>query len=251
MGHRIELTLVTVTDCEHCTTATELVRELMGQNRAVPIELHLVDADIDPEGVLRSGATSHPTLVLAVDGREKARLTGTLSKRRVLRKLLPHLYPDDEAALRALRRQLGSPTETFPASPIRVRRSAKVRLLAEVPLFAGLTKRQLGHVARLVDEIHRDPDEHLTEQGDAGDEFFIVVDGSVDILRNGRKVATLGPGDCFGEMSLLDDLPRSATAVTRTATTLLAIHRSDFERTMQTDPSIMRALLATLSMRLR
>jgi CRP/FNR family cyclic AMP-dependent transcriptional regulator len=229
------------------------VAEVIRENAALAIDERLVDAYEESKAVLESRATSHPTLVVHIDGVERARHAGSFSKRRLLRRILPTLYPDDRVALAQLRRQLGSPTETFLAGPLRgrIRQSEKVALLSTAPLFAGLSRRQLAHIARLVDEIHRDAGEVLTEEGDSGDEFFIVVEGGVDVRKAGRRVGTLGPNQCFGEMSLLDDQPRSATVTTTSPTTLAVIHRDDFARILKTTPAIMRALLTTLSERLR
>lgn len=78
-----------------------------------------------------------------------------------------------------------------------------------------------------------------------------MVEGAVRIGQRWRKDAALGPGDCFGEMSLLDGEPRSATVTTTAPSTLLVIHRDDFERMLHANPQVMRAMLATLPRRLR
>lgn len=253
MAQETVLTLVTVADCELCEMTRDLVEEFMGQNTSRTVTFYSIDVDDDPEGVRAVGALSHPTLVLTVDGRERARVSGSMSKRRLLRKVLPLLYPGEQAALTALRQQLGSPAETFPTGPRRGRvgLSDKVSLLGSVPLFGGLHRRHVGQLARLVDEIHLEAGEQVTEEGQRGDEFFIVVRGGVEIRKSSRMVATLGEGECFGEMSLLDDQPRSATVTTASSTTLLVIHRDDFDRVLMSNPKIMRAMLTTLSERLR
>ena len=249
----IVITLVSIGGCEPCEATGELVARFVADNRSRGISLRLVDAETDAKAVVRTGALVHPTLILEVDGQERARLTGELTQRRLLRKTLPVLYDDDRAALAQLRRQMNSPTETFPRGPLRgrVRQAQKLELLGSVGLFAGLNKRQLGRLARLTEELHAATADQLTAEGEAGDEFFVVVSGGVKVTKNGRKVAALGPGECFGEMSLLDDGPRSATVVTTHDTTLLAIHRGDFDRHLMSSPAVMRALLATLSRRLR
>jgi CRP-like cAMP-binding protein len=253
MGLDIALTLVTVEDCEACEMVRELVDELVKQNPKLAIDVTSVDVDHDPAQVIAAGAVSHPTLIMSIDGQERERLTGTMSKRRLLRKLLPLLYPDEKSALAQLRRQLGSPTESFTRIPLRgrVRKGEKVDRLKAVPLFAELSRHHLSQLAGIVDELQREGGEVLTREGEKGDEFFIVVDGSVRIDQRWRKVGTLGGGDCFGEMSLLDGEPRSATVTTTAPTTLLVIHRDDFERMLHTNPPIMRAMLTTLSRRLR
>jgi CRP/FNR family cyclic AMP-dependent transcriptional regulator len=249
----IVITLVTVAGCEPCSATGELVARFVADNGSRDISLRLVDAEDDPEALVRTGALTHPTLILEMGGQERARLTGELTRRRLLRNTLPLLYDDDRVALAQLRRQMNSPTETFPQGPLRgrVRQAQKLELLGTVSLFAGLNKRQLSRLARLTEELHVAAADQLTAEGDSGDEFFVVVSGGVKVTKNGRKVAALGPGECFGEMSLLDDGPRSATVVTTQDTTLLAIHRGDFDRHIMSSPAVMRALLATLSRRLR
>ena len=249
----VVITLVAVAGCETCDATGELVARFVADNRSRDMSLRLVDAETDVEALVRTGALTHPTLILEVDGQERARLAGELTQRRLLRATLPVLYDDDRAALAQLRRQMNSPTETFPRGPLRgrVRQAQKLELLGTVSLFAGLNKRQLGRLARLAEELHAAAGVQLTAEGDAGDEFFLVVSGGVKVTKHGRKVAALGPGECFGEMSLLDDGPRSATVVTTEDSTLLAIHRGDFDRHLMSSPAVMRALLATLSRRLR
>ncbi|NIS32600.1 MAG: cyclic nucleotide-binding domain-containing protein, partial [Actinobacteria bacterium] len=73
----------------------------------------------------------------------------------------------------------------------------RARLLGAVPLFADLTKRHLGQVARLVDEIHPSEGDLLAREGERGDEFFVVVEGAVVVTRGERELARLGPGDHF------------------------------------------------------
>lgn len=253
MTPRILLTVITVPDCEPCKVVQDMVESFLADNRSLTIEVNQVDGIDDADALIASRAMAHPTLILGIDGEEKARLVGPVSIRKVLRSLLPALYHDDRVALAQLRRQLGSPTETFPSGPLRgrVRQAERVALVRNVPMFEGLSKRQTSHLARLTDEIHRDEGAVLIEEGDAGDEFFIVVAGAVNVLKTGAKVAALSTGDHFGEMSLLDRLPRSATVVTTAASTLLVMHRDDFDRYLMRTPTVMRALLANMSERLR
>lgn len=249
----ITVTVVTVADCEPCTMATDLAEELVGQNRPLDIELVLLDVDGDGRAVRQLGATSHPTVVLTIGGLERARLAGPISKRRLLHKVLPLLYPDEQQALAQLRRQLGSPGEHFGrrGPRARVRQAEKARLLHSVPLFESLSKRDLSQLARLVDEIRRDEGASVTEQGEPGDEFFVVVEGEVEVRRGGRRIGRLGPGEWFGEMSLLDDQPRSATVMASEDSVLLTIHRTDFDRLLASNPALMRTILTALATRLR
>ncbi|MDH3707200.1 MAG: cyclic nucleotide-binding domain-containing protein [Acidimicrobiia bacterium] len=249
----IVLTVVTVADCDPCAMAIDLGEELVGQNRPLAIDLVVLDVDADGRAVRKLGATSHPTMVLSIGGLERARLAGPVSKRRLLHKVLPLLYPDEQQALAQLQRQLGSPGEQFHrrGPRARVRQAEKARLLRSVPLFESLSKRDLTQLARLVDEIHRDSGTAVTEQGEPGDEFFVVVEGEVEVRRGSKRIGRLGPGEWFGEMSLLDDQPRSASVTATDDSVLLTIHRTDFDRLLASNPALMRTILTALAARLR
>jgi len=88
----------------------------------------------------------------------------------------------------------------------------KLELLKQTPLLAELGRRELEEVGRLVDEIDVAAGKVLMRQGETGREFFVLVDGSVGIDRDGTRVRALGPGDFFGEIALLSEGPRTATA---------------------------------------
>ena len=86
----------------------------------------------------------------------------------------------------------------------RVGKAARVEMLGRVSLFESLTRRQLQAVAALADDLVVDDGAVIVEQDTDGDQFFVVVSGGLTVRRNGRKVATCGPGDCVGEMSLVE-----------------------------------------------
>ena len=100
--------------------------------------------------------------------------------------------------------------------------------LRNVPLFSSCTKKELQTIARATDEITVPAGHELTDQGQIGREAFVIVDGSATVKRNGKKVATLGPGAVVGELSLLDHGPRTATVTTDTDTTVLVIEQRHF-----------------------
>ena len=79
----------------------------------------------------------------------------------------------------------------------------------------------------------------------------MVVAGSASVVRDGRTVSTLGPGDHFGELSLLDDGPRSASVTSDTAMTLLVVRQRHFQRMLRASPTLARRLLRTMAVRLR
>jgi CRP-like cAMP-binding protein len=123
--------------------------------------------------------------------------------------------------------------------------------LQELPLFAGVSKRQVRKIARL-GRIARFPaTTPIVTVGGLGEAFYVILSGlvAVDIGR-GRPVE-LGRGDCFGEMALLDDAPRSATVTATRETTCLLLGRKAFDTILSTEPSIGSKLLRTLAARLR
>ena len=127
----------------------------------------------------------------------------------------------------------------------------KIEHLREVSLLEGCSRRQLRDVARIAQVREVEAATVLTRKGERGDEFFLILDGQARVLVSVRKRAKLGPGEFFGEMSLLDGGPRSATVVAETAMRLLVIHRRDFSRLLTDVPDLPRSLLAVLSRRLR
>jgi CRP-like cAMP-binding protein len=91
----------------------------------------------------------------------------------------------------------------------------------------------------------------LVEEGRIGLEFFLIVDGTAVVTRNGRKVATVGPGDYFGELALLDRRPRSASVVSETEMDLLVLSQRQFNGLLESVPTISRKMLAAMANRLR
>jgi CRP/FNR family transcriptional regulator, cyclic AMP receptor protein len=130
-------------------------------------------------------------------------------------------------------------------------RSSKIEMLKTVPMFRGLTQRQLNELAKHADEVHPAEGHVLAREGEQGSELLIVVDGKVRLERSGRPMATLGPGDIFGEMSLIDGEPRSATAVAESPLILLVVHRREFWHLLEQVPTMQERVLKTLSQRLR
>lgn len=130
-------------------------------------------------------------------------------------------------------------------------RSQKVELLRRIPIFAGLSKRQLGEVARHSDELHRGAGTRLVTEGERGREVFVIAEGKATVQRHGRTIATLGPGDFVGELSLLDGQPRTATVVADEPVVLLVVSEREFKPLLVTVPQLAEALLKSLAGRLR
>jgi CRP/FNR family cyclic AMP-dependent transcriptional regulator len=123
--------------------------------------------------------------------------------------------------------------------------------LHNVPLFTACSNKELQTIARATDEISLPAGHVLTDQGQTGREAFIIVSGSATVRRNGKKVATLGPGSVVGELSLLDHGPRTATVTTDTDTTVLVIDQRHFLAVLDDVPSLSHKLLAALAAKVR
>ena len=123
--------------------------------------------------------------------------------------------------------------------------------LRNVPLFSSCSNKELQTIARATDELTVPAGHVLTDQGQMGREAFIIVDGSATVKRNGKKVATLGPGSVVGELSLLDHGPRTATVTTDSDTTVLVIEQRYFLGVLEDVPALARKLLASLAGRVR
>ena len=123
--------------------------------------------------------------------------------------------------------------------------------LRSVALFNGCSTKELEKVAKASDEIRMTAGTLIVDQGQTGREAFVVLEGEVEVKRNNRKVATLGPGAVVGELSLLDHGPRTATAVCVTDCTLLVIDQRRFLSVIDSVPAISHKLLAALAARIR
>ncbi len=123
--------------------------------------------------------------------------------------------------------------------------------LAKQPLFSACTKRELQRVARAVDEIDVEAGRVLVDQGQAGREAFVILEGIAAVKRNGRRIATLGPGEQFGELALLDHGPRTATVVAETPMRLLVLSSRSFAAVLDEVPTLATKLLAALASRIR
>ena len=123
--------------------------------------------------------------------------------------------------------------------------------LAQVPLFSTCSRKDLQKLGKASDEIAVRGGKVLVEEGKPGHEFFLIVDGTAEVRRKNRKVATLGRGQFFGELSLLDRGPRSATVVADTDMTLVVLGQREFLGVIDEVPAMAHKLLAALAGRLR
>ena len=126
-----------------------------------------------------------------------------------------------------------------------------MNVLGAVPLFEGLSKKQLKKVADLAEVAAYMAGAKIVEQGIVGDSFYVVLTGQGKVVANGRTVNHLLPGDHFGEISLLDGEPRSASVLSETPMTLVVITQKQFFAMLAKDPEVSICLLEGLARAVR
>jgi CRP/FNR family cyclic AMP-dependent transcriptional regulator len=133
---------------------------------------------------------------------------------------------------------------------VAIRSDVKRDLLRRVPLFAECSNGELRKLAAIADEIDLREGTVLTREGRTAHEFFVLVDGTARITKNGRKLADVGPGDWLGEIALLTKAPRTATATATSPITALVIVDREFKRVVNEIPSIAIKILSSVAERL-
>lgn len=123
--------------------------------------------------------------------------------------------------------------------------------LASVPIFRELPPKTLKRLDRIAHTRRLDAGEHIVQEGHEGAGVFVITEGTTTVTRDGREIATLGPGDAVGEMAVLDHHPRSATVTAVTPVTCVGVARWDFLAEARNEPDILIELLRAMSMRLR
>jgi CRP/FNR family transcriptional regulator, cyclic AMP receptor protein len=127
----------------------------------------------------------------------------------------------------------------------------RTELLAGCPLFKGIDADGLARLAELATPVDFPPGHVIARQGDIGTGFFVIVSGMVRVVRDGEVVAQLGPGEFFGELSVLDRQPRNATVSAEVATSCLALASWDFDKVLLDQPALTLAILRGVAARLR
>jgi CRP-like cAMP-binding protein len=131
----------------------------------------------------------------------------------------------------------------------RIRQDSKRQALKKVPLFSGLSKRDLSALGRIADEIDLPVGKDLIREDEPGRQFFILFDGQAVTRRRGRRVNTVGPGDFFGEIALLTDRLTTATITTTSAAHVAVITRANFYRLLREHPQVQLKVLKALAQR--
>ena len=125
----------------------------------------------------------------------------------------------------------------------------KVEALKRAPLFEGLSRKELVQLARVTEDVEVPPGKVLCKEGQLGREFFVIVDGEVEVTRDGKRVATRTGGEFFGEIALLEDIPRTATVTAKTPLRFFVLTRKDFRHLVNENRNVERKVLRALARR--
>ena len=127
----------------------------------------------------------------------------------------------------------------------------KADALGRCPFFADLSRGELRELAKVTEDMEVEEGKTLTRQGAAGSEFFVIVDGEVAVTKDGSEIRTMGEGDFFGEISLLEDRPRTATVTAKTPLRFFVLTRQNFRALLDKQPEIEEKVTTALEERLR
>jgi CRP/FNR family transcriptional regulator, cyclic AMP receptor protein len=131
-----------------------------------------------------------------------------------------------------------------------LRRNQKIELLRKVPLFSRCSKRELAEIATLADEVDLREGKELIREGASGREFFVLLEGQADVLKDGKRINEMGPGEFFGEIALVAPSPvRTATVKATTPVRVLVVTAQNFRRLLAGSPEIKLKVLEALAER--
>lgn len=125
----------------------------------------------------------------------------------------------------------------------------KVEALRKAPLLQGLTRRELQQLARTSEDVEVEPGKVLCREGEFGSEFFVIFEGKVEVRKGQRGVGTLGPGDFFGEIALVEKSRRTATVTATTPLRFFVLTSRGFWGLLDHNPGVERKVLRTLAKR--
>ena len=132
-----------------------------------------------------------------------------------------------------------------------MKKNEYVDLLSSVWLFSRCTKKELHALGALATQIDVPAGKVLATQGQTGNEFFVIVSGKAEATRNDIPIGVLGSGTFFGEMSLLEHLPRVASVTTTEPTTVLVLTAREFDTLVESNPSVDRKIMTVMADRIR
>ena len=127
----------------------------------------------------------------------------------------------------------------------------KADALGRCSFFKDLSRGELRELAKVSEDMEVEEGKALTREGAAGSEFFVIVDGEAAVTKDGADVRTLGPGDFFGEISLLEDRPRTATVTAKTPLRFFVLTRQNFRALLKKQPELDEKVTGALQERLR
>lgn len=133
---------------------------------------------------------------------------------------------------------------------MRLGKDGKVTLISKIPLFSKLSKKGLGDVARIADELDLPKGKVMAKQGDRGREFFILLEGEAAVTKGDRSINTMKGGDFFGEIALVTKMPRTASVTTTTDVRVLVINERDFSALLKRTPEVARGVAEALAERI-
>jgi CRP-like cAMP-binding protein len=128
--------------------------------------------------------------------------------------------------------------------------NVKVEALKRAPLFEGLSKKELKELARVTEDLQVEAGTVLCREGSLGREFFVIVDGEVEVTKGGKLLTKRGGGEFFGEIALLATVKRTATVRATTPMRCFILTRGDFRRVLDENPAVQRKVLEALAERL-
>lgn len=128
--------------------------------------------------------------------------------------------------------------------------NVKVEALGRAPLFEGLSKKELRELASATDDLSVEAGTVLCREGRLGREFFVIVDGEAEVTKAGKRIATRGAGEFFGEIALLTTTKRTATVTAKTPLRCFILTRGDFRRVLDQNPGVERKVMQALGERL-
>jgi CRP-like cAMP-binding protein len=128
--------------------------------------------------------------------------------------------------------------------------NVKVEALKRAPLFEGLSKKELTELARVTEDLKVESGTVLCREGTLGREFFVIVDGTAEVTKGGKRLATRTGGDFFGEIALITTTKRTATVTATTPLRCFILTRGDFRRVLDENPGVQRKVLEALGERL-
>lgn len=132
---------------------------------------------------------------------------------------------------------------------MRLHKDAKVDLISRVPLFATCSRKELRLIANLADQVDWREGKTVIQEGRAGSEFFLLIEGTVSVSRDGERLRDLAAGEWVGEIALVSNVPRTATVVTTSPVRALVLTRGGFLQLVADNPTIAAKVLALLGER--